>query len=346
MKARKNTAELAGTREAHLRDGAAVTQFLHWFSEHAKPGKLTEIDAAAALEHARHEAGGLKDISFPSISAAGPNAAIPHYKLTASSNRVIGRGIYLIDSGAQYEDGTTDITRTLAVGRPSAEMRDRFTRVLKGHIAIATAVFPKGTSGAPDRCPGADAAVAGRARFRPRHRPRRRRPYLSVHEGDRSASPKIGTVPLEPGMILSNEPGYYKAGAYGIRIENLIVVEPREIKGGDRTMYGFETITFAPLDRTLIDLESARCRRTGVDRRLPCAGAQEDFAARPARDAALARRRDGEAVAALTPPRRSSRASRTAAWRGARRVRPSRRAGGACLPRRCGPRPSPGCGRP
>ena len=253
MKARKNAAELAGTREAHLRDGAAVTQFLHWFSEHAKPGKLTEIDAAAALEGARHEAGGLKDLSFPSISAAGPNAAIPHYKLTASSNRTIERGIYLIDSGAQYEDGTTDITRTLAVGRPNAEMRDRFARVLKGHIAIATAVFPKGTSGAQidalarmplwqagfdfDHGTGHGVGV-----------------YLSVHEGPQRIA-KIGTVPLEPGMILSNEPGYYKAGDYGIRIENLIVVEQRDIKGGDRTMYGFETITFAPIDRKLIDVK-------------------------------------------------------------------------------------------
>jgi Xaa-Pro aminopeptidase len=251
MKARKNRAELRGTREAHLRDGAAVTRFLHWFTEHAKPGKLTEIDAAQALEGFRAETKKLKDLSFPSISAAGPNAAIPHYRVSSASNRPIERGIYLIDSGAQYEDGTTDVTRTLAVGRPNAEMRDRFTRVLKGHIAIARAVFPKGTSGAQidalarlplwqagldfDHGTGHGVGV-----------------YLSVHEGPQRIA-KTGGVALEPGMILSNEPGFYKAGEYGIRIENLIVVEPREIEGGDRSMLGFETITFAPIDRALID---------------------------------------------------------------------------------------------
>lgn len=251
MKARKNAAELRGTRAAHLRDGAAVTRFLHWLAQ-AKPGALTEIDAAQALEAFRQETGLLKDLSFPSISAAGPNAAIPHYRVTSSSNRPIARGIYLIDSGAQYEDGTTDITRTLAVGRPTAEMRDRFTRVLKGHIAIARAVFPKGTSGAQidafaraalweagldfDHGTGHGVGV-----------------YLSVHEGPQRIS-KLGHVALEPGMILSNEPGYYKAGAYGIRLENLVVVEPREIPGAEREMLGFETITFAPFDRALVDL--------------------------------------------------------------------------------------------
>ncbi len=252
MKARKNSAELSGTRAAHLRDGAAVTRFLHWFAENARPGKLTEIDAAKALESFRTETKKLKDLSFPSISAAGPNSAIPHYRVSSSSNRSIERGIYLIDSGAQYEDGTTDITRTLAVGRPTAEMRDRFTRVLKGHIAIASAVFPKGTNGAQidalarvplwqagldfDHGTGHGVGV-----------------YLSVHEGPQRIA-KTGGVALEPGMILSNEPGFYKAGAYGIRIENLLVVEPREIAGGDRAMLGFETITFAPIDRSLIDI--------------------------------------------------------------------------------------------
>ncbi len=253
MKARKNPAELRGTREAHLRDGAAVTCFLHWFAGHAKPGKLTEIDVAEVLESFRRETGKLKDLSFPTISAAGPNSAIPHYRVTTHSNRTLERGIYLVDSGAQYEDGTTDITRTLAVGRASAEMRDRFTRVLKGHIAISRAVFPKGTSGAQidalarlplwqagldfDHGTGHGVGV-----------------YLSVHEGPQRIS-KVGHVALEPGMIVSNEPGYYKAGAYGIRIENLIVVEPREIAGGDRAMMGFETITLAPYDRALIDLK-------------------------------------------------------------------------------------------
>ena len=251
MKARKNAAELRGTRAAHLRDGAAMTRFLHWFAETAKPGKLTEIDAAQALETFRRDTRKLKDVSFPSISAAGPNAAIPHYRVSTASNRLIERGIFLIDSGAQYEDGTTDITRTLAVGRPTAEMRDRFTRVLKGHIAIARATFPQGTSGAQidalarvplwragldfDHGTGHGVGV-----------------YLSVHEGPQRIS-KLGTVALEPGMILSNEPGFYKAGAYGIRIENLVVVEPRTIAGGDRPMLGFETITFAPIDRALID---------------------------------------------------------------------------------------------
>ncbi len=251
MKARKNAAELAGTREAHRRDGAAVTTFLHWFAAHAKPGKLTEIEAAQALEHFRRETGLLKDLSFPTISAAGPNSAIPHYRVSTASNRKIDRGIYLVDSGAQYEDGTTDITRTLAVSRPAAEMRDRFTRVLKGMIAISRAVFPKGTSGAQldalarqflwaagldfDHGTGHGVGV-----------------YLSVHEGPQRLS-KTGHVALEPGMILSDEPGYYKAGAYGIRIENLVVVEPREIAGGDREMMGFGTLTLAPIDRALID---------------------------------------------------------------------------------------------
>ncbi len=251
MKARKNAAELRGTRAAHERDGAAVTRFLHWFAGHAHPGALTEIAAAQALEGFRHETGLLRDLSFPTISAAGPNSAIPHYRVSTRSNRRLEQGIYLIDSGAQYEDGTTDITRTLAVGEPTPEMRDRFTRVLKGHIAIARATFPAGTTGAQidalARVPlwqvgldfdhGTGHGVGA---------------YLSVHEGPQRIA-KTGHVPLEPGMILSNEPGYYKAGAYGIRIENLLVVESRVFEGGDRPTLGFETITFAPIDRALIE---------------------------------------------------------------------------------------------
>ena len=251
MKARKNPAELRGTRAAHLRDGAAMTEFLHWFAGAAKPGKLTEIEVAQALESFRRDTGKLKDLSFPSISAAGPNSAIPHYRVTTASNRRLERGIFLIDSGAQYEDGTTDITRTLAVGRPTAEMRDRFTRVLKGHIAIASATFPKGTTGAQidalARAPlwrvgldfehGTGHGVGA---------------YLSVHEGPQRIA-KTGHVALEPGMIVSNEPGFYKAGAFGIRIENLIVVEERDFADGDRPMLGFETITLAPIDLSLID---------------------------------------------------------------------------------------------
>ena len=249
MKARKNDAELRGTRDAHLRDGAAVTRFLHWFAVHATPGTVSEIEAAQALESFRRDTGKLRDVSFPSISAAGPHSAIPHYRVSESSNRVIGKGIFLIDSGGQYEDGTTDITRTLAVGTPGAEMRNRFTRVLKGHIALALAVFPAGTSGAQidalarlplwqagldfDHGTGHGVGV-----------------FLSVHEGPQRIS-KVGHVPLEAGMIVSNEPGYYKAGHWGIRLENLLVVEPREVKGGERAMLGFETITLAPFDRAL-----------------------------------------------------------------------------------------------
>jgi Xaa-Pro aminopeptidase len=253
MKARKNAAELRGTREAHLRDGVAVTRFLHWFALNAKPGRLTEIAAAEALESFRRETGKLRDVSFPSISAAGPNSAIPHYRVTQGSNRPIDRGIFLIDSGAQYEDGTTDITRTLAVGRPSAEMRDRFTRVLKGHIAIARAVFPAGTSGA--QIDALARAPLWRAGLDFDHGTGHGvGVYLSVHEGPQRIS-KVGTVPLEPGMILSNEPGYYKAGHWGIRIENLLVVEPRETAGGERPMLGFETITLAPMDLALVDVK-------------------------------------------------------------------------------------------
>ncbi len=192
----------------------------------------------------------MKDVSFPTISAAGPHSAIPHYRVTVKTNRRIEKGIFLIDSGAQYQDGTTDVTRTIAVGRPSSEMRDRFTRVLKGHIAIARAVFPRGTSG------GQIDALARLALWRAgvdfdHGTGHGVGSYLSVHEGPQRIA-KVGAVPLEPGMIISNEPGYYKPGAFGIRIENLIVVEPRDIAGAERDMFGFETITLAPIDRTLI----------------------------------------------------------------------------------------------
>ncbi|WP_395697589.1 aminopeptidase P family protein [Methylocella sp.] len=251
MRAKKNSAELSGARAAQLRDGAALTRFLFWFAQAASKGGLTEIEAAQALETFRRETGALKDLSFPSISAAGPNAASPHYRVTTKTNARIGRGLYLIDSGGQYEDGTTDVTRTLAVGRPSAEMRDRYTRVLQGHVAIARAVFPRGVSGAQidalGRLPlwragldfdhGVGHGVGA---------------YLSVHEGPQRIS-KLGTTPLEPGMILSDEPGYYKGGHWGIRIENLVVVELREIRGAEREMLGFETITLAPYDRALIE---------------------------------------------------------------------------------------------
>jgi Xaa-Pro aminopeptidase len=252
MKAVKNEAEIAGSRAAHLRDGAAVARFLAWFDREAPAGSLTEIDAAEALEGFRVETGALRDVSFPSISGAGPNAALPHYRVTSSTNRRIERDqIFLIDSGAQYEDGTTDITRTVIVGEPTPEMKDRYTRVLKGHIAIARAVFPKGTNGAQldsfarqalweigtDFDHGTGHGIGS---------------YLSVHEGPQRIA-KTGHTPLEPGMMLSNEPGYYKAGAYGIRIENLILVERREIPGAERPMLGFETLTFAPIDTRLVE---------------------------------------------------------------------------------------------
>jgi Xaa-Pro aminopeptidase len=251
MKARKNAAELEGARKAQLRDGAAMVRFLHWFSVQAPGGKLTEIDAAQALETFRRDTHRLKDVSFPSIAAAGANAAIPHYRVTVKTNAKIRKGIFLIDSGGQYEDGTTDITRTIAVGKPTALMRDRFTRVLKGHIAIARAIFPKGTSGAQidalARVPlwrtgldfdhGTGHGVGS---------------YLSVHEGPQRIS-KLGFAGLEPGMILSNEPGFYDAGHWGIRIENLVVVEQREIPGAEREMLGFETITLAPIDLALVE---------------------------------------------------------------------------------------------
>jgi Xaa-Pro aminopeptidase len=251
MKARKNAAELEGARAAHLRDGVAMARFLCWFDKAAARGRLTEIAAAQALETFRRESGELRDISFPTISAAGPHAALPHYRVTEKSNIRIGKGVYLVDSGAQYLDGTTDVTRTLAVGAPGKAAQRANTLVLKGHIAIARAVFPKGTSGAQidgfarrplweaglDFDHGVGHGVGS---------------YLSVHEGPQRIS-KLGGVALEPGMILSNEPGYYREGAFGIRIENLVAVETREIPGGERDMLGFETLTLVPIDLRLIE---------------------------------------------------------------------------------------------
>ena len=252
MKAVKNAAEIDGTRAAHLRDGAAVANFLAWFDREAPSGKLTEIDAVAALETFRRDTGLLKEVSFPTISGAGPNGAIVHYRVTRATNRKISPGeLFLVDSGAQYQDGTTDITRTVAVGTPSAEMRDRFTRVLKGHIAIARAVFPDGTTGAQldsfarqylwsaglDFDHGTGHGVGS---------------YLSVHEGPASISKRGTAVGLKRGMILSNEPGYYKTGAFGIRIENLVLVTAAEVEGAEKPVNAFETLTLAPIDRRLI----------------------------------------------------------------------------------------------
>ncbi|MBI4275707.1 MAG: aminopeptidase P family protein [Rhizobiales bacterium] len=253
MKAIKNATEIAGAHAAQLRDGAAVTRFLAWFDREAPNGKITEIDAVAALESFRRDTGLLKDVSFPTISGAGPNGAIVHYRVTIKTNRKIQLNeLFLIDSGGQYEDGTTDITRTVVVGKPTADMRAQFTLVLKGHIAIAQAVFPDGVTGAQldtlarqflwqhglDFDHGTGHGVGS---------------YLSVHEGPARIS-KLGTSPLKRGMILSNEPGFYKAGAYGIRIENLVlVVEAANIPGAEKPLNTLETLTLAPIDRRLIE---------------------------------------------------------------------------------------------
>jgi Xaa-Pro aminopeptidase len=253
MKAVKNHAEIAGSRAAHTRDGVAMARFLAWLEREAPAGKLTEIDAVEALESFRRDSGLLKDISFPTISGSGPNGAIVHYRVTRATNRTIGKNeLFLVDSGAQYEDGTTDITRTVAVGTPSDEMRDRFTRVLKGHIAIASAVFPENTSGA-QLDPLARTALWQAGLDFDHGTGHGVGSYLSVHEGPARIS-KLGTVALRRGMILSNEPGYYKTGAYGIRIENLLlVITAPEPKGAEKPVNAFETLTLAPIDRRLID---------------------------------------------------------------------------------------------
>jgi Xaa-Pro aminopeptidase len=252
MKAVKNSVEIEGARAAHVRDGAAVVRFLAWLDREAPQGKLTEIDAVAALESFRRDTGLLKDISFPTIAGAGSDGAIVHYRVTRKTNRPIMPGeLFLVDSGAQYQDGTTDITRTVAVGEPTDEMRERFTLVLKGHIAVAHAVFPEGTTGAQldplarqflwaaglDFDHGTGHGVGS---------------YLSVHEGPARIS-KLGNVPLKQGMILSNEPGYYKAGAYGIRLENLVLVtKAATVAGAEKPLNAFETLTLAPIDRRLV----------------------------------------------------------------------------------------------
>jgi len=253
-KACKNEAELAGTRRAHIRDGQALTRFLAWFAREAPKGALTEIDTVEKLEAFRAATGALKDVSFDSISGAGPHGAIVHYRVTRKTNRRIEPGqLFLIDSGAQFVDGTTDVTRTVAVGEPTAEMRDRFTRVLRGHIQLALARFPEGTTGAQldafARRPLWDAGLdyghgTGHGVGS----------YLSVHEGPQSISSRGVGQALKPGMICSNEPGYYKTGEYGIRIENLVVVRGgAEIAGGEKAMLGFETITMAPIDLALVE---------------------------------------------------------------------------------------------
>ncbi len=252
-KARKNSGEKEGTRKAHLRDGAAMARFLCWFDGAAGSGELTEIDVAEKLEAFREETGKLEDISFDTISAFGPHGALPHYRVSRESNLTLaGDSLFLIDSGGQYRDGTTDITRTIAVGTPTDDHRRAFTFVLRGMIEVSEARFPQGTTGIQidvmartalwraglDYDHGTGHGVGA---------------YLGVHEGPCSLS-KRGTVALEPGMILSNEPGYYREGHFGIRIENLLIVDaPTVPEGGERPMLGFETITLAPIDLRLID---------------------------------------------------------------------------------------------
>ena len=256
-KALKNPVEIAGHRAASARDGAALARFLRWVEAEAPKGGQTELSCAAKLLAFREASGVLLDTSFDTISATGAHGASPHYRVDEQSNAPLELGqLYLVDSGGQYRDGTTDVTRVLPIGAPTPEMRDRFTRVLKGHIALATAIFPHGTNGGQldgfarrplwevglDYAHGTGHGVGA---------------YLSVHEGpQRIATPNYpGGGPSEPlraGMIISNEPGYYKAGEYGIRIENLILVEDREVDGAEAPMLGFETLTFCPIERSLI----------------------------------------------------------------------------------------------
>lgn len=255
LKAVKNPVEISGARAAHVRDGAAVSRFLAWLDAEAPKGRVDEITAVRRLEDCRRATGALKEISFDTIAGSGPNGAIVHYRVTEATNRRLGRGeLFLIDSGGQYADGTTDITRTVAIGKPAAEMRERFTLVLKGHIAIATARFPKGTRGA-DLDPFARRPLWERGLDYDHGTGHGVGSYLSVHEGPQSIS-RAGMERLEPGMILSNEPGYYKDGAYGIRIENLMLVGPLErCDAADRATMSFETLTLAPIDRRLIAKE-------------------------------------------------------------------------------------------
>ena len=256
-RATKNETEIEGARSAHIRDGVAVTQFLHWIDTEAQNGDVDEITAAKKLESFRRTSDQLRDISFDTISGAGSNGALCHYKVSTVSNKTLDKNtLYLVDSGGQYPDGTTDITRTTPIGTATEEMRDRFTRVLKGHIALAMLKFPAGTTGhqldAFARKPlwdmgldydhGTGHGVGS---------------FLGVHEGPQRIANAPNTQPLKPGMILSNEPGFYKAEEFGIRIENLIVVsQPQPVKGGERGMMSFETITLAPinLDLVVVDL--------------------------------------------------------------------------------------------
>jgi len=252
----KNAVELEGARRAHERDGLALTRFLHWLATEGQARPVDEIAAVRKLEAFREATGALKDLSFDTIAGAAANGAVVHYRPTERLNRRAEPGsLMLIDSGAQYLDGTTDVTRTVAIGEPSAEMKQRFTLVLKGHLALGRVRFPVGTTGSAldvlaraalwahglDYDHGTGHGVGS---------------YLGVHEGPQRITKSPSAVALRPGMIVSNEPGYYKTGGYGIRIENLqAVTEPAEVDGGDRPMLGFETLTLAPIDRRCVARE-------------------------------------------------------------------------------------------
>ena len=249
----KNPVEIAGSRSAHVRDGVALTRFLHWVATEAQALLPDEIEVASRLEAFREEVEGLSDLSFDTIAAAQGNAALPHYHPTEKTNTRTAPGtLLLVDSGGQYPDGTTDVTRTMAIGTPSREMCERFTLVLKGHLALAALRFPAGTTGsAVDAF--ARAALWSRGLDYDHGTGHGVGVFLGVHEGPHRIAKAPNAVALQPGMIVSNEPGYYKEGAYGIRIENLqYVTSPRTIPGGDRPMLGFEALTLAPIDRTLI----------------------------------------------------------------------------------------------
>jgi len=254
-KACKNKAEIAGTKAAHIRDGAAVTRFLHWLDTTAQSGDIDEIQAAQTLENFRRNNGDLKDLSFETISGAGSNGAIVHFRVTTATVQKLKRGsLFLVDSGGQYQDGTTDITRTVPIGTPSDEMRERFTLVLKGHIAMAQIRFPEGI-------PGSNLDVLARMALWQKGLDYDHGTghgvgvFLGVHEGPQRIAKIPNNIALRPGMIVSNEPGYYKTGGYGIRIENLqFVTPPADIDGGERPMLGFENLTFAPLHKGLIDI--------------------------------------------------------------------------------------------
>ncbi len=265
-KAIKNQAEQQGHRAAQARDGAAVVRFLHWLSAEAPKGTVDEITAARHLHQLRGETGELRDLSFDTISGAGPNGAIVHYRVSEETNRRLEPGsVYLVDSGGQYPDGTTDITRTVWIGPGAAphEIRDRFTRVLKGHIALARMVFPKGTCGS--QLDGFARAFLWQAGLDYAHGTGHGvGSFLAVHEGpQRIAKPSGGQAGTEqellPGMILSNEPGYYRTGAYGIRIENLLLVEARSIEGAEGEFFGFETLTHVPIERALVERSLLAC---------------------------------------------------------------------------------------